>query len=427
MHASTWQRWAGGVGLAAIVLVGCDPAPPDNATATAGASDTAQSAGATEPVPDSQSTALGAPSSAATSPTASPSGQPSSSLSTSREVVDEPTLADPAGWEIVAEGFDAPVATVVDPRTGDLLVVQQPGRISRLDGTVVLDLSDRVTAGGERGLLDATITPDGTRVIVHYSGDDGATTLASLAVAGAGTDQLADPSDEIDLLSISQPAGNHNGGSVVFGPDGYLHLALGDGGGGNDTYGNGDNLATPLGAILRLDIDSDPSQALPAPDNPYVDGGGDPRIWVSGVRNPWRITHDGQRWFVADVGQNAVEEVTVVPADAGPHDLGWPAWEGDVCRLDPCDDTSVAPVTTLSHADGACSILGGAVASVPAVDAGTYYFTDLCDRRVWRLDPGNGAVEVDSELPSPALALDLDVDGSVVALTQTGEVLVRTR
>lgn len=338
-----------------------------------------------------------------------------------------PAPEDPPRWVEVASGFEAPVATLVDPRSGDLLVVQLPGRIARLDGTTVLDLTDRVTTGSERGLLDATTTPDGQRLLVHYSGDDGATTLSSFPVLAAGDDLLADRDRESVLLTIPQPAGNHNGGSLVFGPDDWLYLALGDGGGANDRFGNGDDLATPLGAILRLDVVSEPGVALPAPDNPYVDGGGDPRIWVSGVRNPWRITHDGTRWFVADVGQDAVEEVTVVPGDAGPHDLGWPSWEGDVCRLQPCDEDSLPPVHTLRHADGVCSVIGGAVAEAPAVDAGTYYFTDLCDPQVWRLDPATGSVVPDAALPSAALALDLDVDGSVVALTQSGTLYVRTR
>jgi len=394
-----------------VLVAGCQPASqPGPAT--------------TESSPTGQSSAVATPPDAASSATAPGS---TSTLSPSAVAT---TVAGPDGpprWVEVAAGFDAPVATIVDPRTGDLLVVELPGRIKRLDGSTVLDLTDRVTSGGERGLLDATTTPDGDRLLVHYSGDEGATTLASFPLQPSGADVLADRDEETVLLTLDQPAANHNGGSIVFGPDGYLYMALGDGGGANDRFGNGDDLDTPLGAILRLDVTTDPGAALPAPDNPWVDGGGDPRVWVSGVRNPWRITHDGSHWFVADVGQGAVEEVTIVPADAGPHDLGWPSWEGDVCRLEPCDDTALAPVHTLRHSDGVCSILGGAIATTPAFDSGTYYFTDLCDPRVWRLDPDTGQVEADAALPSPALALDVDVDGSVVALTQSGQLLVRRR
>ena len=392
----------------AIGLSGCvGDEPATGQSPTGGSASTPSGSAPTTSAPDAPATPT-----TASSPT---------------ESAPAPTPDSPARWVEVAVGFEGPVATLVDPRNGDLLVVQLPGRIARLDGTTVLDLSDRVTTGGERGLLDATTTPDGQRLLVHYSGAGGATTLSSFPLSAAGEAVLADRDDETVLLTLDQPASNHNGGSIVFGPDGYLYMALGDGGAGNDRFGNGANLDTPLGAILRLDVTSDPTAALPAPDNPFVDGGGDPRVWVSGVRNPWRITHDGTRWFVADVGQDAVEEVTLVPADAGPHDLGWPSWEGDVCRLEPCDDDSLAPVHTLRHADGVCSIIGGAVAEAPAVDAGTYYFTDLCDPQVWRLDATSGRVVPDASLPSSALALDLDVDGSVVALTQTGSVLVRTR
>lgn len=406
-----WARCA--AVLAGVVLAsGCSPAASISGAESAAAGDATcgQVMAGGEATPDAGAT---------------PSGDPTAGMGTVERA--DRTAASPAQWRVLASGFDGPVATLVDPRTDDLLVVQLDGQIRRLDGTTVLDISDRVTSGGEQGLLDATTSPDGTRLFVHYSGEAGITTLSSFPVAPPGSDQLADPADETVLLTANQPAANHNGGSVLFGPDGSLYLALGDGGGGNDQFGNADDLDTPLGAILRLDVDTDPSTALPAPDNPYVDGGGDARIWVSGVRNPWRITHDGDQWYIADVGQSAIEEVSIIPADAGPHDLGWPACEGDECRLAPCDGAVVAPVATLTHEDGACSIIGGAVAGLPEADIGTYYFTDLCDQRVWRLDPTTGAVEQDGELPAPALALDLDVDGSVVALTRDGDILVRGR
>ena len=417
-RGSTVRRVACVLGVAAATMA-CSPSSsqaPATPAASASSSDS-----------DVPATVSSEPS-AAPSPTASPgAADPTSGTDATAEPTSEDDSADPAGWEVVAEGFEAPVATMLDPRSGDLLVVQLGGQVRGLDGTTVLDISDRVTAGGERGLLDVTATPDGTRLLAHYSGDEGATTLASFPVLPAGSEQVADRDGETILMTVAQPAANHNGGTIMFGPDGFLYMALGDGGGGNDQFGNGDNLETPLGAILRLDVDADPATALPAPDNPWVDGGGDARIWASGVRNPWRITHDDGQWFVADVGQNATEEVSIVPADAGPHDLGWPSWEGDQCRLEPCDDQSIQPVATLAHADGACSIIGGAVAARPTIDDGAYFFTDLCDQRVWRLDPSSGEVAPDSQLPSPALALDLDVDGSVVALTRDGAVLVRTR
>jgi glucose/arabinose dehydrogenase len=167
-------------------------------------------------------------------------------------------------------------------------------------------------------------------------------------------------------------------------------------------------------------------------DNPFAASGragqGDERVWAYGVRNPWRIATDGTSWFVADVGQDAVEEVTVVPATPGPHDLGWPAWEGDRCRVDVCEAQSLAPVATLTHADGACSVIGMAVAARPAADDGAAFWTDYCDTRVWRLTPA-GEVVADVALPDGvrATALDVDADGFVVALTADGRILRRVR
>ncbi len=357
----------------------------------------------------------------------------SPSVASSSEVASAPAASTPPPgdgpptWQDVATGFDEPAAVLVDPRTGDDLVVELGGRLVTTDHQVVLDLTDRVARESERGLLDATATPDGTALIVHYSrAGDGATVVSRFPVLD---DALADPADEQVLLTLDQPASNHNGGSVVFGPDDLLYVALGDGGRANDAFGNGADPGTPLGAILRLDVTSDPGEVVVPDDNPFVDGGGDERVWAHGVRNPWRIATDGQRWIVADVGQDAVEEVTVVPADAGPHDLGWPDWEGDYCRVDVCEDASLQPVATLTHDQGACSIIGAAVASTPTVDDGTAYWTDLCDPRVWRLDPATGEVVEDAPLPDgiPAYALDVDAGGNVVALTTDGTLLRRTR
>lgn len=354
-----------------------------------------------------------------------PSGAPGVTPSVAASAPD----ATNATWEVVAAGFDGPVATVVDPRSDDLLVVELPGRISRLDGTSVLDLTDRVTTGGERGLLDATVTPDGSHLVVHYSGDDGATTLSTFPVLGNDETAIADPDDEQVLLELDQPASNHNGGSIVFGPDGMLYLALGDGGQGNDAFGNGADPTTPLGAILRLDVTSRPGTLQVPEDNPFVGtDAGDDRVWAHGLRNPWRIATDGQRWYVADVGQDAVEEVSIVPATMGPDgvgwDFGWPDWEGEVCRADDCETASIQPVATLTHDAGACSIIGGAIVTAAGPDRGRFFFTDLCDPRVWSVGP-DGEVTSDVPLEEPALALDTDAGGLVVALTRSGRLLRR--
>lgn len=414
------RRRALAVVTATLLVAACSGDPGDSTGS--GATDAAQ------PQPSSSSPGTATAGESGIDPPATPSGPASPATSAATDS----TEAGAPAWEEFATGFDALAATLVDPRSGDLLVVELGGRVRALDGTVLLDLSDRVSVGGEQGLLDATATPDGSRLVVHYSGLDGQTVLSGFPV-GDDLAVLADPADETVLLTFDQPASNHNGGSVVFGSDGWLYFALGDGGAANDAFGNGADPSTPLGSILRLDVTTDPEVAVAAPDNPFVVGntevGGDPRVWAHGLRNPWRIATDGDRWFVTDVGQDAVEEVTVVPATTGPHDLGWPDWEGGFCRLDVCEEDSLQPAATLAHTEGACSIIGGAVAARPAVDAGQFLFTDLCDPRVWRLDPATGAVVEDAPLPDGVrpLALDLGADGAVVALTEDGRVLVRTR
>lgn len=403
--------------VAAVALAACTgqeaQVSPTTPTMTATAPSTPTTAGE------------GTPTAVATSP--SPTSTATSTDERAGLATPTPAAATgPASWEVIGGGFDAPVATLVDPRTDELLVVDLPGRIARLDGEVVLDLADRVTTGNERGLLDVTTTPDGSHLVVHYSGQDGATTLSLFELAGDPSSGLADPGAEQVLLTFDQPAGNHNGGSVVFGPDGMLYLALGDGGQGNDAFGFGDDPGHPLGAILRLDVTTRPGSLVVPDDNPFVGTDeGDDRVWAHGLRNPWRIATDGQRWFIADVGQDAVEEVSIVAADTGPHDLGWPEWEGDFCRVDTCETDSTQPVATFTHEDGVCSIIGGAIARV-GPDAGRFFTTDLCDTRVWSVGP-DGDLREDVALPgAAALGLDTDADGNVVALTGDGQVLRRT-
>jgi glucose/arabinose dehydrogenase len=402
------------VALGGLLVAGC--------TGTGPSADGPVTTGATPPMPATASSSPATASSASASPRTS-TAPVAPAESESPEAASVPSAAGSVAadgtWAERATGLSGPVATLVDPRTGDLLVAELPGTIRALDGTVVLDLSDRVTTGGERGLLDATPTPDGTHLVVHYSGVDGATTLSLFAIPDDPADGLADPADEQVLLELDQPASNHNGGSVVFGPDGMLYLALGDGGRGNDAFGHGGDPNHPLGAILRLDVTTRLGAAVVPDDNPFVDGDeGDARVWAHGLRNPWRIATDGERWYVADVGQDDVEELTVVPADTGPHDLGWPDWEGDRCRVEDCETMSLQPAVTWAHEAGACSIIGG------AIDAdGRFWFTDLCDPRTWSLGP-DGSLRRGPDLPGPAVALDADEADGVVGLLRDGRVVV---
>ncbi|MEX0626838.1 MAG: PQQ-dependent sugar dehydrogenase, partial [Chloroflexota bacterium] len=235
--------------------------------------------------------------------------------------------------EPIASGLIDPIGiTNAGDGSGRLFVNQRGGRIRVVnpDGTVrgvdFVDLSDRVRAGGERGLLGVAFHPDfaaNGRLFVHYSrGGDGATVISELA---ASTDRgAASAASERILLTQDQPFANHNGGEIAFGPDGYLYIGLGDGGSGGDPFGNGQNRQTLLGKILRIDVDAAPAptQQYSIPDtNPYAPGGVDPgaglsEIWAYGLRNPWRFSFDRATGdlYIGDVGQNAWEEIDRQPA-----------------------------------------------------------------------------------------------------------------
>lgn len=252
-------------------------------------------------------------------------------------------------------------------------------------GEMVLDIRDQVLDGGERGLLGAAFHPsypDGSLLIVHYSDLNGDTQVSSFAV----TQNVADPQTERSILTVEQPAGNHNGGMVQFDSAGYLYVGLGDGGGSGDRYGNGQNLSSLLGSIVRLEVSDQAGYSIP-PDNPFV-GRTDVahEIWLWGLRNPWRfwIDEGADLMIIGDVGQNQYEEVDVVSMDNAGANLGWPITEGLHCfsPSSGCDSSGLTlPALEVSHADaGSCSITGGIVyrgAAIPEL-AGTYFFSDYC-------------------------------------------------
>ncbi len=291
------------------------------------------------------------------------------------------------GVQLIGSDYDKPLlltAPVGDPR---LFVVDQSGRVWIVkDGkrlaTPFLDFRAKVSCCGERGLLGLAFHPDyrsNGRLFVNYTDRAGDTQVVALKVSGNA--DVADANSAATLLSIKQPAANHNGGWLGFGPDGFLYIGTGDGGGAGDTYKNGQNKDARLGKILRIDVNSGSPYAIP-PTNPYAKGGGAAEIFATGLRNPWRIDFDGRQMFIADVGQNIWEEIDVISIDTPGLNLGWPVTEGNHCSRDPACDTKgfVAPVYEFSHANGACSVTGGYVyrgTAVPAL-AGQYIFADYC-------------------------------------------------
>lgn len=295
--------------------------------------------------------------------------------------------------ERVVDGLDHPLhltAPAGDPR---LFVVEQGGTIRIVRGGNLvarpfLDLSSRLRSGGERGLLSMAFHP-GYRTngffFVNYTDRRGDTRVERYRVSR--DPDVADPATARLVLEIEQPYANHNGGHVLFGPDGMLYVGTGDGGSGGDPGNRAQNPRELLGKLLRLDVDAAGSApyAIP-PDNPYAGEGGGrgrPEIWALGLRNPWRCAFDPPTGllYIADVGQNQWEEVHVEPAAKAGINYGWNLMEGRHPYRPAGRSTAglALPPVEYSHGDG-CSIAGGAVyrgAAVPAL-VGHYVFSDYC-------------------------------------------------
>jgi glucose/arabinose dehydrogenase len=353
----------------------------------------------------------GTPSPAASTPpepSAVPSGPPSAGATAPPAGAFDPEAVS-VYFEVVADRLAAPLAvTHAGDGSGRIFVVEQRGQIrivrdGELAGDPFLNIGDRITSGGERGLLGLAFHPsypDDPRLFVNYTDLNGDTVISSFEV-GADPDR-ADAASEVVLLRIDQPYPNHNGGAVAFGPDGYLYISTGDGGSGGDPHDNGQRLDTLLGKILRIDVDGatgDARYAVP-PDNPFVDvADAAPEIWLLGLRNPWRMSFDretGDLW-IGDVGQGEWEEVDVARGGVGGLNFGWRRVEGFECfDGDDCDDPSyVMPVTAYGH-DLGCSVVGGIVyrgTDQPLLTGG-YIYSDWCGGNVWLLDPiGDGPVD----------------------------------
>ena len=272
----------------------------------------------------------------------------------------------------VADGLDQPLFVTAPSGDDRLFIVEKGGAIRILeDGGVApepfLDLSDRVSTNGERGLLGLAFHPGFTtngRLFVHYTDDAGANRVVEYVAEG----NAVDLGSARVLLTVDQPASNHNGGMIAFGPDGRLYVAIGDGGGSHDQFGHGQNPNTLLGAITALDVDS-----------------GTPSLFAYGLRNPWRFAWDGERMYIADVGQSSREEIDVVSIFQPGVNLGWSRMEGSLCLRGGCSGADlVLPVAEYSHSQG-CSVTGGYVYRGTAIPAasGHYFYGDFCSGSVW--------------------------------------------
>ncbi|MBZ0303982.1 MAG: PQQ-dependent sugar dehydrogenase [Anaerolineae bacterium] len=309
-------------------------------------------------------------------------------------------------WTEYVTGLARPIyLTSAFDGSGRLFVLEQAGKIRLIiDGvlqdTPFLDLSglssqDILSGYSERGLLGLAFHPnfaENGQFFIHYSDRSGGTVIARYQVS-ADDPNLADPNSGEILFTHSQPYPNHNGGQIAFGPDGYLYIALGDGGSAGDPQNNAQNPSVLLGKILRIDVDNGSPYAIPD-DNPIntVNPNLAPEVWAWGLRNPYRFSFDQAtgNLYIADVGQNQWEEINFQPAGSpGGQNYGWRVFEGNHPYSGEADPGgTVAPVAEYSHSNG-CSVTGGYVYrgdSLPAMQ-GVYLYGDWCSGNIWALYP----------------------------------------
>ena len=338
--------------------------------------------------------------------------------------------------DIVASGFANPVYLTTPAGDARLFVVEKGGRVKIVrDGatlpTPFLDISSRVSTGSEQGLLSIAFHPSYATngyFYVDFTDVNGDTRIERYHVSSNA--DVADAASSSLVLTVAQPFDNHNGGLLLFGADGKLYVGLGDGGGGGDPQGNGQKLSTLLGKLLRIDVDAGQPYAIP-PDNPFV-GQTDARgeIWAYGLRNPWRFAFDREAHvlFIADVGQNAREEINAVPSTAKGLNFGWNITEGSACyNASSCATAGfTAPIAEYGHTEG-CSITGGFVyrgSALPALQ-GAYFYSDFCSAFLRSLR-WNGRRVADQRLWPSALSgvtsFGEDAEHELYILTADGDV-----
>jgi glucose/arabinose dehydrogenase len=354
---------------------------------------------------------------------------------------------------LLSSGLDAPTALA---HAGDdrIFVAEQGGRIRVFAGGVLLptpylDLRSRVLAGGERGLLGLAFHPryaeNGWLFVSYTRAGDGASVLSRFERAALEPDR-ADPESEAVLLVVAQPYANHNGGNIAFGPDGFLYLGLGDGGGGGDPECRAQNVDDLLGKMLRLDVDhhaeTPPYHAVPL-DNPFAGSTpGADLVWALGLRNPWRFSFDRRygHLIVADVGQGSFDEINFAGADwEGAINWGWKIMEGSACfsragcpaSTPFCGDESLfLPEVDLPLTDGHCAVIGGYSYHGHRLPLeGRYLFGDHCTGDLWTLRSSAGGLARDDlpfDLPTLTTFGQTRV-GEILLATQTGELYALDR
>ena len=323
--------------------------------------------------------------------------------------------------------LDAPTAMATRPGDARLYIAERGGTVRIVaDGQVVdsavLDISDQISTGGERGLLGLTFSADGDDLFVSFTNTDGDSRVVAYAMNG----EQADPGSAREVLGVQQPFANHNGGNIVLGPDGMLYVGLGDGGAANDPERNAQNPDTLLGKMVRLD----PSDGSVPPDNPFVGETDAPAAFALGLRNPWRFSFDRETddLWVADVGQNSIEEINLTPLrEASGANYGWDIFEGsEPFEGDEQPPNAVVPVEEYPTADG-CAVTGGYVYRGNAIEGlqGAYLYGDFCAGFVRAIRVADGEVVDRAELAITVenlVSFGEDNNGELYLLSLSGQV-----
>ena len=322
-------------------------------------------------------------------------------------------------------------------KTNRMFAVSQKGKLHVFENipdvdsyTIFLDITEKVRSkGNEEGLLSLVFDPQYStngRFYVYYSASNPTRSIISMFLTDENNPDKGNPNSEIVILEIPQPYSNHNGGSLVFGPDGYLYIGLGDGGSGGDPLANGQNTNTLLGSILRIDLSkiSKMNPYLIPEDNPFVaieeikD-----EIWAYGLRNPWRMSFDSlnNNLWVGDVGQNSYEEINIIVSGGN---YGWNVMEGFHCYKPKNDciqsDLDLPVYEYETGKEGNCSVVGGLVykgSKLPQL-RNAYIFGDYCSGKIWALKyDSEGEIMVD-------LIIDSTIDISSFGEGEDGELYI---
>ena len=423
------MRRLGAILCAAVLAAACsdDSASPPTTT---GAS------------PDTSAAATSAPNATGTPGPTSTGAPPTTAATTTRPPAATepiaPALTTPLNLTLrVVARASAPIALVSRAGTKNRYVAERAGRVRVLDSDnnlsgAILDISADTTTDGERGLLGLAFSPDGTKLYVSYTNRRGDTRVDEFAASG---DRI-DADSRRNVLAVPQPASNHNGGDIHFGPDGLLWLGLGDGGNQGDPSNNGQNIDALLGSMLRVNPapQGDRPYTIP-PDNPFVGREGADEIWMKGVRNPWRFSFDartGDLW-IGDVGGSQREEINWLPAPVRGRgaNLQWALREGNARLKGEAPEGSTPPVFDYPRSGSNCTVIGGHVyrgRRIPEL-AGTYLYIDYCGGKLEGLAPAptGNTVAARQIVPSVAritnaVSFGADADNELYILSLDGNI-----